>query len=64
MEENMENEVLQENAVEEKVEQTAQEKVVAKKPVKPWKKPEIEKGTVSQKKREKPAEMENSLALP
>ena len=40
MEENMENEVLQENAVEEKVEQTAQEKVVAKKPVK------VEKSTV------------------
>lgn len=40
MEENMENEVLQENAVEEKVEQTAQEEVVAKKPVK------VEKSTV------------------
>ena len=39
MEENMENEVLQENAVEEKVEQTAQE-VVAKKPAK------VEKSTV------------------
>lgn len=36
----MENEVLQENAVEEKVEQTAQEEVVAKKPVK------VEKSTV------------------
>jgi small subunit ribosomal protein S5 len=40
MEENMENEVLQENAVEEKVEQTAQEEVVAKKPAK------VEKSTV------------------
>ncbi len=40
MEENMENEVLQENAVEEKVEQTAQEEVVSKKPVK------VEKSTV------------------
>ena len=36
----MENEVLQENAVEEKVEQTAQEEVVAKKPAK------VEKSTV------------------
>ena len=36
----MENEVLQENAVEEKVEQTAQEEVVAKKPV------NVEKSTV------------------
>ncbi len=36
----MENEVLQENAVEEKVEQTAQEEVVSKKPVK------VEKSTV------------------